>query len=111
MLEKELERKFTRAVKAAGGRAYKFVSPGNAGVPDRLVVLPGGHVGFVELKQKGKTKTKLQGLQMTRLKALGCFTATLDDVSDIEEVLFGISRADTDDDVLLPDVLKAGGLP
>lgn len=43
MREKEIEEKFREAVKRAGGKAYKFVSPGNDGVPDRLVVMPGGH--------------------------------------------------------------------
>lgn len=40
MLEKELERKFMYTIKKLGGKAYKFVSPGNAGVPDRIVILP-----------------------------------------------------------------------
>ncbi len=44
MLEKMIEQKLRNEVKALGGRAYKFVSPGNDGVPDRLVVLPGGKV-------------------------------------------------------------------
>lgn len=90
MLEKELENKFREKVKAAGGRAYKFTSPGNDGVPDRIAVLPGGHTGFVELKQKGKKPTKLQSLQMERLKELGCFVCVLDDPEDIEKVIYRI---------------------
>lgn len=78
MRESELERKFCRLVAQAGGRAYKFVSPGNAGVPDRLVVLPGGKVGFVELKREGGRPRKLQRLRMEELEALGCFTAVVD---------------------------------
>ena len=46
MLESEIEQKLREKVKAMGGRAFKFVSPGNSGVPDRLVVLPGGKVRF-----------------------------------------------------------------
>ncbi len=53
MRESELERKFCRLVGQSGGKAYKFTSPGNSGVPDRLVVLPEGRIGFVELKQGG----------------------------------------------------------
>lgn len=87
MLERELEKKFCNAVKSAGGKAYKFTSPGNDGVPDRLVVLPGGHIGFVELKQKGKKPTKLQSLQMERLKELDCFVTVLDQQEDIEQVI------------------------
>lgn len=97
MLESDLESKFTRAVKQAGGRAYKFVSPGNAGVPDRLVILPGGHIGFVELKQKGKKPTKLQRNQITRIRNLGFYARVLDDPHDIPRVIFDISQTDTED--------------
>ena len=58
MRESELERKFCRLVGQSGGKAYKFTSPGNSGVPDRLVVLPEGRIGFVELKQGGETAGK-----------------------------------------------------
>lgn len=58
MLEEELERKLVNEVKQLDGRAYKFVSPGNAGVPDRLVILPGGKVGFAEIKRPGRKNTK-----------------------------------------------------
>lgn len=53
MKESEIEARLVRGVKALGGVAYKFVSPGNVGVPDRVVVLPGGRVIFVELKAEG----------------------------------------------------------
>lgn len=87
MRERDLERKFRDAVRASGGKAYKFVSPGNDGVPDRLVVLPGGRIGFVELKQKGRKPTGIQEQQMERLQSLGCVTAVLDDPADIHKVI------------------------
>ncbi len=90
MLEKELELKFKERVKSAGGIAYKFTSPGNDGVPDRLVILPGGQVGFVELKQKGKKPTKLQTRQIERLRRLGCFVCILDNLADIESIITDI---------------------
>lgn len=93
MLEKELEAKFRESIKKAGGQAYKFVSPGNSGVPDRLVVLPGGHIGFVELKQRGKTPTKLQKRQHRILRSLGCYVAVLDRPEDIQEVMNEIREA------------------
>ena len=73
MLEKELEKKFTEAVKKCGGIAFKFVSPGNAGVPDRLVILPGGRI--------------LQRRQQKRLKELGCFVTVLDHTRDVLRVI------------------------
>ena len=67
MLEKELERKFVNILRKRGCIVYKFVSPGNAGVPDRLVVTPKGTVHFAELKQKGKLLRPLQVMQAKRL--------------------------------------------
>ena len=87
MLEKELEAKLRDAVKQQGGRAYKFTSPGNTGVPDRLVVFPEGKIGFIELKQTGKKPTKNQMLQMNRLMALGCKVYLLDSCTRIPYVL------------------------
>jgi hypothetical protein len=54
MTEKELELMLVKEVKRRGGRAYKFISPGINGVPDRLVLLPYGRAGFVEVKAPGK---------------------------------------------------------
>ena len=50
ILERDIERYLVRRVTAQGGIAYKWVSPGRAGVADRIVLLPGGRVWFVELK-------------------------------------------------------------
>ena len=71
MKESELELRLVRGVKALGGRAYKFVSPGNVGVPDRLVVLPGGRVLFAELKADGGRLSKMQLYQIAQLRRLG----------------------------------------
>lgn len=87
MLEKELEKKFVEAVKKAGGKAYKFTSPGSVGVPDRLVVFPENKIGFVELKQTGKKPTKNQMLQMTRLAVMDCRVYLLDRSEDIKFIL------------------------
>ena len=54
MKDKILEKKFVKAVKEAGGIASKFISPGFDGLPDHIVVLPGGGMGFVEVKAPGK---------------------------------------------------------
>jgi hypothetical protein len=84
MRESELEKKFRVLVKKAGGKAYKFLSPGNDGVPDRIVILPGGRIGFVELKQAGKKPRKLQEHRMRELEDLGCFTSVVDDIDSAE---------------------------
>lgn len=71
MKESEIEKILVSEVKALGGRAYKWVSPGNDGVPDRIVILPDDRPIFVELKSDTGKPTKLQELQMDRLKNLG----------------------------------------
>ena len=60
MREKEIEQRLVQAVKDMGGIAPKFVSPGLDGVPDRLILLPGGHMAFAELKAPGQTPRPLQ---------------------------------------------------
>lgn len=71
MTEKQIELKLAEGVKALGGIAYKFVSPGNVGVPDRLVILPGGSVIFVELKTKVGKVSAVQQHQIARLRSRG----------------------------------------
>lgn len=70
MTEKEIERILVTGVRALGGRAYKWVSPGNAGVPDRIVIFPGQAPIFVELKTESGKLTRLQEVQIRRLQDL-----------------------------------------
>ena len=69
--EREIERVLVETVAAAGGIAYKFTSPARRGVPDRLIVLPGGCLFFAELKGDGGRLSKLQEVEITRLRQLG----------------------------------------
>jgi hypothetical protein len=71
MREKVVETYLRKRAKAMGGKAYKFVSPGNDGVPDRMVCLPGGVVFFVETKAPGKVSTPLQRFQQKQMRELG----------------------------------------
>lgn len=71
MRESEIEKILTSEVRKLGGRAYKWVSPGNAGVPDRIVIFPGKPPVFVELKTDTGKLSALQSVQIKRLADLG----------------------------------------
>lgn len=87
MRESTIEAYLRDRVKELGGKAYKFVSPGNDGVPDRLVCLPGGHVTFVELKAPGKESTRLQILQQEKLRSLGFVVEVIDSKENVDYFL------------------------
>lgn len=78
MREREIEEYLRLGVKRLGGTAFKFTSPGNAGVPDRLIVMPGDRIYFVELKRPGGKTSQLQNRQINRLKDLGCKVFVID---------------------------------
>ena len=60
-LEKEIERRLVNIVKGLGGKCLKWVCPGWQGVPDRIILLPGGRAIFVELKRpKGGVVAPMQ---------------------------------------------------
>ena len=67
MIEKQVEQALRKAVRDRGGLALKFVSPGLAGVPDRIVLMPNRRVAFVELKAPGKHPRPLQVRKSTLL--------------------------------------------
>lgn len=87
MLERDVENHLRDEVKRLGGVAFKFVSPGNDGVPDRLVCLPGGRIAFIELKAPGKKPTPLQVRQMERLQELGFSAMVLDTIEAVNEFI------------------------
>ena len=86
MLEKHLEQQLKKAVEDAGGWCIKLVSPGLAGMPDRLCLMAGGAV-FVEVKQPGKHPRPLQLRRMRQLQALGFTCLVVDGPERIKEVL------------------------
>ncbi|WP_409336328.1 VRR-NUC domain-containing protein [Eubacterium sp. F2] len=87
MKEKEIEEKLRREVKAMGGLALKFISPGMSGVPDRIVLLPEGKVAFIELKAPGKKMRPLQLKRKRQLEALGFSVYLIDRPEQIGGIL------------------------
>lgn len=87
MKEKTLERKLVQAVKAIGGLAPKFVSPGLDGVPDRLILLPSGRIAFTEVKTTGCKPRPLQLKRKGQLEALGFSVYVIDHPDQIGGML------------------------
>lgn len=87
MREKNIESKLAAEVRRRGGLAPKFVSPGLDGVPDRLILLPGGKVAFAELKAPGKTLRPLQTVRKRQLETLGFKVFVIDSTEQIGGVL------------------------
>ncbi len=87
MREKTLEHNLVMGVKRVGGLALKFVSPGFAGIPDRLVLLRGGKLGFVEVKAPGEHTRPLQETRLRLLRDMGFKTFVLDGAEQIEKIL------------------------
>ena len=93
MREKIIEQLLAKAVKSSGSIAPKLVSPGFDGMPDRLVLLPGGKIGFVEVKAPGKEPRPLQVARHGLLRRLGFKVYVLDAPEQIGGILDEIRTA------------------
>jgi len=86
LLESRIENKLKTEIDKLGGKAYKFIS-GENGVPDRLVLLPGGKAIFVELKRPGEKPRKLQLLNHKRLRTLGFDVRVIDSIDGVRDFI------------------------
>lgn len=93
MREKMIEDKLKKEVKEKGGLCLKFVSPGFDGVPDRIILMPGGIMAFAELKAPGKNLRPLQERRKRQLESLGFLVFCIDDTECIGGVLDAICTA------------------
>lgn len=87
MRESFIEEKLTKAVKQNGGVCWKFTSPGTAGVPDRIILMPEGRIAFVEVKAPGEKPRPLQQSRHRLLRRLGFKVYVLDTLEDIEKII------------------------
>jgi len=93
MREREIEKKLVIEVKKRGGICPKFVSPGYDGMPDRIVLLPNGKIGFVEVKRPGEDARLLQKVRHRILRKLGFMVFVLDEKEQIGGMLDDIQSA------------------
>lgn len=87
MKEYAVEKHLISVTQACGGMCIKFTSPGMSGVPDRIVILPGGKIGFAELKAPGRKPRRLQRNVLRRLYQLGCRVCVIDDPESAENFI------------------------
>ncbi len=87
MREKQIEQKLVQEVKRSGGVCPKFTSPGFAGMPDRLILLPHGRFAFAELKAPGQKPRPLQQARHKLLVHLGFRVYVIDSVERIKEIV------------------------
>ena len=87
MREKWIEQQLVKAVKDIGGIALKIVSPGFDGMPDRLILLPGRKLAFVEVKAPGKALRPLQEKRKRQLESLRFLVFCLDHIEQIGGIL------------------------
>ena len=87
MRESDIEKKLVNEIRKMGGEAFKWTSPGNDGVPDRIVMLPGGRLIFVELKADRGSLSPIQKVQIRRIQKLGQDVEVVQGMDGLEEFL------------------------
>ena len=87
MRESFIEEKLRKAVKQKGGICWKFTSPGTAGVPDRIILMPGGRIAFVEVKAPGEKTRPLQLSRHRLLRRLGFKIYVLNNIEEIGGII------------------------
>lgn len=85
--EKVLEKKLVKWIKEAGGKCLKLSSQFNTGLPDRMILLPKGHIFYCEVKSTGKKPTKMQEVLHIEIRALGFKVYVVDSTEGLSEML------------------------
>lgn len=92
MKESTIEARLVREVKKRGGLCYKFTSPGSPGVPDRIVILPGGRTVYIELKTEIGRLAKIQKWQLEEIRKRGADARVL---KGMDQVLAFLEEVDS----------------
>lgn len=90
MRESVIEKHLRDQIKNMGGLCWKFVSPGMPGVPDRIAMLPGGKLVFVELKAPGQSAKPHQHRRHVDLWRVGQAVAVLDSIEAVDAFVKGL---------------------
>ena len=93
MRERDIERRFRDLIRKAGGIALKLVCPGFDGMPDRIVLMPGGRICFAEIKRPGAVPGPLQEARHRMLRGLGFQVFVIDSFELAKEVADAIQTS------------------
>lgn len=93
MREKTIESKLKKAVNKNGGLCLKFISPSLTGIPDRMILMPGGKIAFAETKAPGEKMRRLQQTRKHQLEMLGFKVFLVDDADEIGVIIDEILSA------------------
>lgn len=85
-IEKDIEKYLKRKVEQHGGLCFKFVSPGQAGVPDRIVIMNGTTL-FVEMKRPGGKPRILQRRIIKKMQDHGARVEVVDTKEQVERLV------------------------
>ncbi len=92
MTEKYIEKYLINRIKELGGKAFKFSSPNNNGVPDRIVLYR-GKCYFVELKRPNVKPRRLQKIVHEEFQKLGFKVYVIDSVEKVGDFISEISTS------------------
>ena len=90
--EAAVEAKLRDEMTRRGCLCYKWVSPGNTGVPDRIIITPRGDVILVELKTERGRLSAVQKAQIRQLRAHGIETWVLYGAEDVARFIENYDR-------------------
>lgn len=90
--EKTTEKYLNSVVEQYGGLTYKWSSPNNRAVPDRICILPDHPIFFVEVKSEGEKLSKLQVILHKELKKLTQHVYIVDKKADVDDLMLSLTR-------------------
>ena len=106
MREAQIEAWVTKKIRDMGGASYKWTSPGNPGVPDRIYLLPGGRIVFAELKTSEGVLSNAQRLQIRKIRELGFTCEVIHGKDEAEKFISRLSAGGDADEVYPARVSK-----
>lgn len=98
--ENEIEKYLVDSIESVGGQCFKWVSPGNRGVPDRIVLMPGQKICFVETKRENGGRIRnLQKYRAKQIESYGFKTFFIKTKSQVDKLAECLNKGVIPDEV------------